>query len=172
MRTPWIVALTMAAGAALYGTAQANAADVVKRQRAGAEALVLEVKHQGMLAGGQGLLPLPAHALEIEQDHAVVRMPIREDMVNGHDICHGGFVFTLADSTFALACNSRGSVTVASGADITFTAPSRLGDVLVAEARVRSAFGRSGITDVTVKRESDGQVVAEFRGRSRSLRTS
>jgi acyl-CoA thioesterase len=107
----------------------------------------------------------------IERDHAVVRMPIRDDMVNGHDICHGGFIFTLADSTFALACNSRGMTTVAAGADISFTAPSRLGDVLVAEAVVRAAFGRSGITDVTVKRESDGQIIAEFRGRSRSLRS-
>ena len=124
-----------------------------------------------MWADDEASRRLGMDALLIEQDHAVVQMPIREDMVNGHDICHGGFVFTLADSTFALACNSRGSVTVASGADITFTAPSRLGDVLVAEARVRSAFGRSGITDVTVKRESDGQIVAEFRGRSRSLRT-
>jgi acyl-CoA thioesterase len=113
---------------------------------------------------------LGMEALLIEQDHAIVRMPVRADMVNGHDICHGGFVFTLADSTFALACNSRGWVTVASGADITFTAPSRLGDVLVAEAVVRSAFGRSGLTDVTVKRASDGQVIAEFRGRSRSLK--
>ncbi|EWT06432.1 aromatic compound degradation protein PaaI [Intrasporangium chromatireducens Q5-1] len=107
----------------------------------------------------------------LEQDRAVVRMPIRQDMVNGHAICHGGFIFTLADSCFALACNSRGSTTVASGADITFTAPGRLGDVLVAEGVVRAAFGRSGITDVTVRRESDGQIIAEFRGRSRSLRT-
>lgn len=115
---------------------------------------------------------LGMEALVIEQDHAVVRMPIREDMVNGHDICHGGFIFTLADSTFALACNSRGDRTVAAGGDITFTAPCRLGDVLVAEGQVRTAYGRSGITDVTVKRESDGQIVAEFRGRSRSIRRS
>ncbi|MDC5698938.1 hydroxyphenylacetyl-CoA thioesterase PaaI [Intrasporangium calvum] len=113
---------------------------------------------------------LGMEALVIEQDHAVVRMPVRADMVNGHDICHGGFVFALADSTFALACNSRGAVTVAAGADISFIAPSRLGDVLVAEAVVRAAFGRNGITDVTVRRESDGQAVAEFRGRSRSLK--
>ena len=106
----------------------------------------------------------------LEQDHAVVRMPIRDDMVNGHDICHGGFIFTLADSCFALACNSQGRTTVASGADIDFTAPGRLGDVLVADARVRAAYGRNGITDVTVKRESDGQIIAEFRGRSRSLK--
>jgi acyl-CoA thioesterase len=107
----------------------------------------------------------------LEQDHAVVRMPVRADMVNGHDICHGGFIFTLADSCFALACNSRGATTVASGADITFIAPARRDEVLVAEGRVRAAFGRSGLTDVTVTRESDGQLIAEFRGRSRSLRT-
>lgn len=123
-----------------------------------------------MWADDEASRGLGMEALLIEQDHAVVRMPIRKDMVNGHDICHGGFVFTLADSTFALACNSRGDLTVAAGGDITFTAPSRLGDVLVAEAKVRTAYGRSGITDVTVKRESDGQIVAEFRGRSRSLR--
>ena len=108
----------------------------------------------------------------LEQDHAVVCMPVRADMVNGHDICHGGFIFTLADSCFALACNSRGVTTVASGADITFIAPARRDDVLVAEAQVRAAFGRSGLTDVTVSRASDGQVIAEFRGRSRSLRAS
>ncbi|WP_347354296.1 hydroxyphenylacetyl-CoA thioesterase PaaI [Intrasporangium sp.] len=105
----------------------------------------------------------------LEQDHAVVRMPVRADMVNGHDICHGGFIFTLADSCFALVCNTCGTTTVASGADVTFTAPGRRDDVLVAEGVTRAAYGRSGITDVTVRRESDGQVIAEFRGRSRSL---
>ncbi|XKF82856.1 hydroxyphenylacetyl-CoA thioesterase PaaI [Humibacillus xanthopallidus] len=108
-------------------------------------------------------------AVVLETDHAVVRMTVRDDMVNGHAICHGGFVFALADSCFALACNSQGRLTVAAGADISFTAPSRLGDVLVAEGRVRTAYGRSGITDVTVTREGDGLVVAEFRGRSRTL---
>jgi acyl-CoA thioesterase len=105
----------------------------------------------------------------IEVDHAVVRMPVGDHMVNGHDLAHGGYLFTLADSAFALACNSRGELTVAAGADIVFVASARLGDVLVAEARVRTAYGRSGITDVTVTRESDGAVIAEFRGRSRSL---
>ena len=105
----------------------------------------------------------------IEVDHAVVRMPVGDRMVNGHDLAHGGYLFTLADSAFALACNSRGELTVAAGADIVFVASARLGDVLVAEARVRTAYGRSGITDVTVTRESDGAVIAEFRGRSRSL---
>ncbi len=108
-------------------------------------------------------------ATVVERDHAVVSMKVTEAMVNGHDIAHGGYIFTLADSTFALACNSRGTTTVASGADISFVAPARLGDVLVAEGRVRTAYGRSGITDVTVTRESDGAVIAEFRGRSREL---
>ena len=111
---------------------------------------------------------LGMEATVLEPDHAVVRMRIRDDMVNGHAMCHGGFIFTLADSCFALACNSRGRLTVAAGADIAFTAPARLDDVLVAEARTRGSYGRSGLTDVTVKRESDGQIVAEFRGRSRS----
>jgi acyl-CoA thioesterase len=105
----------------------------------------------------------------IEVDHAVVQMTVTVAMVNGHDIAHGGFIFTLADSAFALACNSRGTLTVAAGADITFVAAAHRGDVLVADGRVRAAYGRSGITDVTVTRESDGALVAEFRGRSRSL---
>ena len=112
---------------------------------------------------------LGMEALVIEPDHAVVRMEVTPAMVNGHAIAHGGFVFTLADSAFALACNSGGTSTVAAGADITFVAPGRLGDVLVADARQRATYGRSGLTDVTVTRESDGAVVAEFRGRSRSL---
>jgi acyl-CoA thioesterase len=113
---------------------------------------------------------LGMEATVIEVDHAVVGMEVTAAMVNGHDIAHGGYLFTLADSTFALVCNSRGELTVAAGADITFIAPVHLGDVLVAQGRARAAYGRSGLTDVTVTRESDGVVVAEFRGRSRSLR--
>lgn len=100
--------------------------------------------------------------------HARTRMPVTASMVNGHRICHGGYVFTLADSTFALACNATGRPTVAAGADITFVAPVREGDVLLAQARERTAYGRNGITDVTVTRERDSAVIAEFRGRSRS----
>ena len=105
--------------------------------------------------------------LEAGGGRAVARMRITADMVNGHAIAHGGFVFTLADTTFACACNSHGPVTVAAGADIAFIAPVRLGDLLVARAEERTRFGRSGIYDVTVSR--DGEVVAEFRGRSRTL---
>ena len=122
-----------------------------------------------MWADDEASRRLGMEAVVLERDHAVVRMPVRQDMVNGHDICHGGFIFTLADSAFALACNSRGARTVAAGADVTFTTPARLGDVLVADARVRTAYGRSGLTDVTVTRTADGAVVAEFRGRSRSV---
>jgi len=93
------------------------------------------------------------------------RMAVTGDMVNGHGICHGGLIFTLADTVFACACNSRGPVTVAAGGDISFIAPARAGDVLVAEGRARAVYGRNGIYDVTVTR--DGDLVAEFRGRSR-----
>lgn len=99
--------------------------------------------------------------------YAVVRMSITDAMVNGHDIAHGGYVFLLADTAFACACNSHGPVTVAAGADITFVTTARLGDVLEARAEERVVYGRSGICDVTVRRGDD--VVAEFRGRSRTI---
>ena len=100
---------------------------------------------------------------------ATLRMTVGATMVNGHDIAHGGLVFALADSAFAVACNSHGPVTVAAGADITFVAPARLGDVLVAEADEQVVFGRSGVTDVRVTTADGDTVVALFRGRSRSL---
>jgi acyl-CoA thioesterase len=107
--------------------------------------------------------------LELEVGRAVVRMGVTAAMVNGHAIAHGGFVFALADSAFALACNSHGPVTVAAGCDITFVASARLGDVLVAEAVERAVFGRSGLTDVSVRVESTDAPVAELRGRSRTI---
>ena len=99
---------------------------------------------------------------------AVVTMAVRPDMVNGWDVCHGGLIASLADSAFAVACNSRGQVTVAAGFDVTFLESGRLGDELEATAEERALRGRSGLYDVTVRR-GDGTVVAEFRGRSRSL---
>jgi acyl-CoA thioesterase len=97
-----------------------------------------------------------------------VAMTVRPDMVNGYAIAHGGLVATLADSAFALACNSRGTMTVASGFDITFLEAGRLGDELVAVARETALHGRSGLYDVTVSRVADGVVLAEMRGRSRA----
>lgn len=106
---------------------------------------------------------------DVGPGRATATMTVTEAMVNGHDICHGGYVFLLADTAFAFGCNTYGPVTVASGADVAFVAPAHAGDVLVAECRERARFGRSGLYDVTVTRRQDGVVIAEFRGRSRSL---
>jgi acyl-CoA thioesterase len=89
-------------------------------------------------------------------------------MINGHELCHGGYVFLLADTAFAFACNTYDNVSVAAACDVVFVSPARLGDELVAEAAERLRFGRSGVYDVTVRR-AGGDVVAEFRGHSRSL---
>jgi len=102
--------------------------------------------------------------------HAIVSMVLRDDMMNGHDVTHGGFVFALADTAFAIACNDDVTVTLAAGADITFLKATRVGQTLRATAVERALSGRSGIYDVTVVDET-GAVVAEFRGRSRTLRT-
>jgi acyl-CoA thioesterase len=98
---------------------------------------------------------------------ARTRLTVRADMLNGHGICHGGFLFSLADTAFACACNSWGPVTVAAECSIVFIAPARRGEVLEAEARLRTGYGRSGLYDVTVR--SGDAVVAEFRGRSHQL---
>jgi acyl-CoA thioesterase len=105
--------------------------------------------------------------VEVAPGRAVVRMTVRADMANGHGIAHGGFTFTLADSAFAFACNSRNRRTVAQGCDISFLRPVQAGEVLVADATERWREGRSGIYDVTVR--SGDRVVAEFRGRSREV---
>src|SRR5580693_1855442 len=106
--------------------------------------------------------------LEYGEGWARVQLSVRDDMVNGHNICHGGVIFSLADTAFACACNSWGPVTVAAGADISFIAPGRLGDRLTAEARMRARYGRNGVYDVTVTRGEER--IAEFRGRSQELR--
>ncbi len=109
--------------------------------------------------------------VEAADGRAVATMKVTETMVNGHDIAHGGYVFLLADTAFALACNTHGPVTVAAGAEISFVAAGKLGDHLVATAAERTRYGRNGIYDVTVHRETPGgpEVVAEFRGRSRVI---
>ncbi len=99
---------------------------------------------------------------------AELSMTVRPDMTNGHGTCHGGFIFTLADSAFAFACNTYDERTVAQHAQITFIAPAKAGDRLVATAVERSRTGRSGIYDITVTLES-GKQIAEFRGHSRTV---
>jgi len=106
--------------------------------------------------------------ISVEPGHAVVAMTVTESMVNGHDLCHGGFIFTLADSAMAFACNSYNQRAVAQHCAITFVTAARRGDRLVANATERSRAGRSGIYDVTVTRE-EGLVIAEFRGHSRTI---
>ncbi len=124
-----------------------------------------------MFTGDRASNALGIELIEAAEGHAVASMKITETMVNGHDIAHGGYVFLLADTTFACACNSHGPVTVASGAEISFVAAGELGDHLIATATERTRYGRNGIYDVTVHRETpDGpEVVAEFRGRSRTI---
>jgi acyl-CoA thioesterase len=100
-----------------------------------------------------------------EPGRAVLRMVVREGMLNGHDICHGGLIFTLADSTFAYACNSRNRATVASGCNIEFLKPGQLGDVLTCEGVEQVLQGRHGVYDMKVSNQR-GEVVATFRGRS------
>jgi acyl-CoA thioesterase len=124
---------------------------------------------EAMLAEDKASAGLGIELLDVAPSAARLRMTVRDDMVNGHAIAHGGFIFALADSAFAVACNTHGVVTVAAGCDITFAAPARLGDGLVADAVETDVFGRSGSTDVRVTRESDGELIALFRGRSRSL---
>lgn len=105
--------------------------------------------------------------VEIGAGRATLTMPVRPDMVNGQRIAHGGFIFTLADSAFAFACNSHNQRAVAAQGSITFIKPSKLGDLLVATAREISRGGRSGIYDVRVTVGDD--VIAEFRGHSRTI---
>lgn len=123
-----------------------------------------------MWAGDRASRLLGMEIVEVAPGRATVSMIVRTDMINGWDVCHGGFIASLADSAFALACNSHGEVTVASGFDITLLEPAHAGDTLIAVAEQRVARGRTGIYDVTVTR-SDGAgpaTIAEFRGRSRS----
>ncbi|KPL52879.1 phenylacetic acid degradation protein PaaD [Prosthecomicrobium hirschii] len=106
---------------------------------------------------------------EVGPGRSVLSMTVTEAMVNGHGLCHGGYIFTLADSAFAFACNTYNANTVAAGCQIAYVAPGRLGDRLTARAVERSRSGRSGIYDVTVSRQ-DGTVLAEFRGNSRTIK--
>jgi acyl-CoA thioesterase len=121
-----------------------------------------------MLAADRASTALGIEVNEHGPGWARARMTVRPDMVNGHDLAHGGLVFALADTAFACACNGWGPVTVAAGADISVIRPARTGDLLEAEARMRSRSGRSGIYDVTIRRGDE--VIAEFRGRSSELR--
>lgn len=111
---------------------------------------------------------LQMELVECRPGRAVMRMKVREPMLNGHKICHGGLIFTLADSTFAFACNSHNKVTVAAGCSIEFLKPAHLGDLLTCEGVEQVLQGRHGIYDMKVTNQR-GEVVAVFRGKSASI---
>lgn len=133
---------------------------------------VAETTAARMYAADTASRALGIELTEIGPGRTTATMTVTAQMIQGHGTCHGGYLFLLADSAFAFACNSHGPATVAAACDIVFLTPVHEGDELVAEAVERVTFGRSGICDVTVRRaggKSPGEVVAEFRGRSRTI---
>jgi acyl-CoA thioesterase len=119
----------------------------------------------GLYARDSAAKSLGIQLKEIAPGYARLGLLVRPDMLNGHAICHGGIVFSLADSAFAFACNSRNQNTVASGGSIDFLASAKAGDELIAEAVERALLGRTGVYDVTVTNQ-EGRTIALFRGRS------
>src|SRR6201989_1828316 len=111
---------------------------------------------EAMMANDEASRGLGIELVGQGEGRAVTRMTVRQDMVNGHAMAHGGLIFTLPDPAFACACNSFGPVTVAASAEIVFVAPARAGDVLVAEAALRTRVGRPGVSDVTVRPGGEG----------------
>ncbi len=107
--------------------------------------------------------------VEVDEGHAVMCLTVKKHHTNGHGICHGGIIFTLADTAFAFACNSRNQSTVAQHNTISFVSPGALGDKLTAHAQEVSLSGKNGIYDVTVTNQ-DGRIIAEFRVCSRAIR--
>ena len=130
---------------------------------------VAEASRDAMWEDDRASRSLGIALLAVGPGTATLAMTVREDMLNGHDICHGGFVTTLADSAFAFACNAYNEVTVASGFDVNLLASARLGDVLTATAREVNKAGHTGVYDVTVNNQL-GVAVAAFRGRSYTLK--
>ncbi len=120
-----------------------------------------------MLAADRASSALNIVVTGIAPGRATATVRVGPSMVNGHGTCHGGYLFLLADTAFGAACNTRGDMAVAAGADVDFLAPVHEGDELVAEAVERVRRGRSGLYDVTVRR--GGETVVEFRGRSRTV---
>ena len=126
---------------------------------------VAERVRAGMFAEDRAAQALGMQVTSIGPGTATLTMTVREDMLNGHAICHGGLIATLADTAFAYGCNSYDELTVASGFSIDFVAPGRLGDVLTARCTEVSRAGRTGVYDVTVENQR-GERIAVFRGRS------
>ena len=130
---------------------------------------IAEATRDAMWRDDQASKALGMQVLAIGPGTATVSMTVRQDMLNGHAICHGGLITTLADSAFAFACNAHNEVTVASGFDVNLMAAARLGDVLTAQAKELSKAGRTGVYDIAVYNQQGVQVSA-FRGRSYSMK--
>jgi acyl-CoA thioesterase len=124
---------------------------------------------QSLYAADRASQALGIQIMDVAPGRVRVQMTVRSDMVNGHGMCHGGFVFALADSAFAFACNSHGEPMVAAGAGIEFLAPTPLGERVTATATEISRTGRHGIYDVAVS-DAAGKILAQFRGRCARLR--
>jgi len=130
---------------------------------------VAEATRDEMWADDRASAMLGMKVTAIGPGTATLMMTVREDMLNGHDLCHGGLIATLADSTFAFACNSYNEITVAAGFDINLVASARLGDVLTARATELSKAGRTGVYDIEVTNQK-GERIAAFRGRSYTMK--
>jgi acyl-CoA thioesterase len=130
---------------------------------------VAEATRDAMWANDRASKGMGMEVVAISQGGATLRMTVREDMLNGHDICHGGFITTLADSAFAFACNAYNEITVASGFDVNLFTSAKLGDVLTAVAVEVNKAGRTGVYDITVSNQH-GVALAAFRGRSYTMR--
>ena len=135
-----------------------------KLSAAEAQALA-EATAEAMWSRDRAAQALGMKIVRVQPGKSLLTMAVRTDMVNGHHICHGGMIFTLADTAFAYACNSYNKNTVASACHIDFLAPAKEGDLLEAEAIEQSASGRTGVYDITV-RVAGGKTVALFRGKS------
>lgn len=130
---------------------------------------VAEAARDAMWKDDRASKMLGLQVVAIGPGSATVTMTVREDMLNGHDICHGGLITTLADSAFAFACNAYNEVTVASGFDVNLIAAAKRGDLLTATAREVSKAGRTGVYDIDVVNQR-GEPVAAFRGRSYTMK--
>jgi len=130
---------------------------------------IAEASRDAMWANDRACKALGIQVMAVGPGSATLTMSVREDMLNGHDLCHGGLVATLADSAFAYACNAYNELTVASGFDIHLMDSARLGDVLIASATELSKGGRTGVYDIVVNNQS-GEQIAAFRGRSYTMK--
>lgn len=130
---------------------------------------VAEAAANAMWAADRASRALGMELVAVSPGRATVRMAVRADMCNGYQLCHGGMIFTLADSAFAVACNSHNTVTVANNCNVAFVSAAKAGDVLTAEAVERHRGGRSGTYDVTVS-DQTGRLIAVFRGHSTQVK--